>query len=64
MKGIQFISDENNHRKAVVIDLKTLEQNPNKVEDILDTLVAEARKEEPKLEWEKVKSDLKKAGKI
>lgn len=64
MKGIQYISDENNQRKAVIIDLKTLIQKPNQVEDALDALVAESRKEEPRLDWEKVKKVLRKEGKI
>ena len=58
MKGISYITDESNRKKAVVIELSTLERNPEQVEDLLDVLVAESRKNEPKLKWEEVKRSL------
>ena len=58
MKGIQYIIDEANQKKAVVIELTTLERYPQQVEDLLDVLVAESRKNEPKLNWETVKQGL------
>jgi hypothetical protein len=58
MKGIHYITDESNQKKAVVIELSTLQRNPQQVEDLLDVLLAESRKNEPKLDWEEVKQKL------
>jgi hypothetical protein len=60
MKGVSFVMDDKNRRKAVIIDLKTLEQYQEDVEDLLDVVVAESRKDEPKRDWNEVKKSLKK----
>ena len=62
MKGVDFITDDKNRRKAVVIEIKTIEQHPEEVEDLIDVIVAESRKDEPKRSWEEVKKSLKKKG--
>jgi len=64
MKGVNFITDDKNRRTAVIIELKTIEQHQEDVEDLLDVIVAESRKEEPKRSWEDVKKSLKKKGKL
>ena len=62
MKGISYLIDEMNQKKAVVIELATLEKHPKEIEDLLDILVAESRKNEPKFDWEEVKINLKTRG--
>ena len=64
MKGVNFITDNNNRRTAVIIELKTIEKHPEDVEDFLDGIIAESRKDEPKRSWEDVKKSLKKKGKL
>ncbi len=64
MKGVSFITDENNHKKAVIIDLKTLEKHQDAVEDLLDTVIAENRSGDESISWEQAKKELKKAGKL
>lgn len=63
MKGVSFITDEKNRKKAVIIELKTIEQHQEEVEDLLDVIVAESRKGEPKRDWSEVKKSLKNKGK-
>jgi hypothetical protein len=58
IKGISYITDQKNRRRAVVIDIKTIEENPEEVEDLLDIIVAESRKDEPKKNWDDVKKKL------
>ena len=60
MKGVSYITDENSKKKAVVIDLKTLEKYDDKVEDLLDAIIAESRAAEPPTSWRTVKKRLKK----
>lgn len=64
MKGISYITDEKNHKKAVVIDLKTIEEREEEVHDFIDVLIAESRKGDEKVSWESAKKVLKKKGKL
>ncbi len=64
MKGVNFITDNRNRKKAVVIDLKTITERQEELEDFLDTIIAESRKDEPRKSWEDVKTSLRKKGKL
>ncbi|MBS1584412.1 MAG: hypothetical protein JSS82_02500 [Bacteroidetes bacterium] len=64
MKGVSFVMDDKNRKRAVIIELKTIEQNQEAVEDLLDVIVAESRRDEPKKDWNEVKKSLKKKGKL
>ena len=64
MKGINFLTDNNNHKKAVVIDLKTIEQNDEAVHEYIDVLVAESRKNDEMISWEEAKKQLKRKNKL
>lgn len=44
MKGINFLTDDNGRRTAVVIDIATYGEE---LQDFLDGLEAESRKDEP-----------------
>lgn len=61
MKGVQYFYDKNGEPLAVMIDLK---KNRRLWEDIQDILVARERRNEPTIPWEKVKENLRKAGKL
>ena len=62
MKGVDFITDDKNRRKAVVIEIKTIERHPEEIEDLIDVIVAESRRGEPKRSWDDVKKSLRKKG--
>lgn len=64
MKGISYITDEKNHKKAVVIDLKTIEEREEEVHEFIDVLVAESRKDDESISWEEAKKILRKKGKL
>jgi hypothetical protein len=64
MKGVSYLTDGNNHKKAVVIELNTLERYSQELEDLLDGLIAECRRDDEKVPLVKVISNLKKAGKL
>ena len=61
MKGIQYLTDEEGKKTAVLIDLK---KHGDLWEDFYDSLVARARAEEPREALEEVKKQLKKQGKL
>ena len=54
MKGISYLTNDKNERHSVVIDLKLFKQHSEQIEDLLDTIIAEARKEEESIPFEKV----------
>ncbi len=64
MKGLSYITVDQNHKKAVVIEMGTLEKYSQDLEDLLDGWIAESRKEDEKVPLENVIEDLKKAGKL
>lgn len=64
MKGVNFITNDKNQKIAVQIDLKSIEKHQEAIEDMLDGILAEARKDEEKISLAKVISKLKKAGKL
>ena len=64
MKGVSYIPDDQNIKKAVVIELTTLERYSNELEDLLDGLIAESRKNDEKVPLQDVIGNLKKSGKL
>ncbi len=64
MKGVNFIADDKSEVKSVVIDLKTIKKNAEEVHELIDVLVAEGRKEDETINWDKAKKLLAKKGKL
>jgi len=64
MKGVSFVTNEKNERIAVQIELKTLNKHQDAVEDLLDAIIAESRKDDEDVSWEDAKKELTKAGKL
>ena len=64
MKGVIFLKNEKTNRQILQIDVKEIAKNPSKFEDLMDVVIAEARKDEKKVSWENAKKQLKKAGKL
>ena len=64
MKGISYITDNNNHKKAVVIDYNLFVKHSEDLDDILDVIIAEAREDEESIPFDKVVNQLKKKGKL
>lgn len=64
MKGVSYLTDEHDHKKAVVIELKTLERYNEELEDLFDGIIAESRKNDEKVPLKKVLANLKKSGKL
>jgi len=56
VKGVQFVSDEEGRKTGVLINLKIHQQI---WEDLYDTLVAESRKDEPRITLEELKKRLR-----
>jgi hypothetical protein len=64
MKGIKFLTNEKNQKIAVQIDLKRLEESQDEIEDLLDAIIAESRKDDKEISWDKLQKQLKAEGKL
>ena len=64
MKGVSFVTNDKNEKIAVQIDLKSIEKHQEAIEDLLDGIIAESRKNEVKVPLFKVINNLKKSGKL
>jgi len=63
MKGISYITDRENQKTAVIIDIKALSKYSEDVQDLLDGLIAESRKDDEKIPLSAVIKRLKRAWK-
>jgi hypothetical protein len=64
VKGISYIPNPKNRRTALVIDLKVFKKQREDIEDLLDGLIAESRKDEERVPIQTVIKSLKKKGKL
>jgi len=64
MKGVSFLTNEQNQKIAVQIDLKLIAKRQEAIEDFLDGIIAESRKDEEKVPLSKVIKKLKAGGKL
>ena len=64
MKGVSFVTNEKNEKIAVQIDLKQLQRHQQEIEDFLDIIIAENRKDDEDVSWEAAKRELKNANKL
>ncbi len=63
LKGVTLLTDETAGKRYVQIDLVTLANEPEAVEEFLDGLIAESRRNEPSVPHEQVMRALyKRAG--
>ncbi len=64
MKGVKILLDEASNKRFVQIDVDVLDKDREAVEDLLDVIIAENRKNDVMIPWEKAKADLRKSGKL
>jgi hypothetical protein len=62
MKGVSYITDSHKRIKAVLIDIKTIEKYDEQIEDLFDVIIAESRRDEESVPFDKVVKSLKKKG--
>ncbi len=64
MKGVHYVTDASNKKVAVQIDLALLQKHQEEIEDLIDGIIAESRKEEKRKPLNEVIENLKKKGKL
>jgi hypothetical protein len=64
MRGVNYVTDASNKKVAVQIDLKLLEKYDEEIEDLIDGIIAEARKDEKRKPLNEVIKSLKKRGRL
>ncbi len=58
LKGVKLLTDETEGKRYVQIDLATLAKEPDAVEEYLDGLIAESRRNEPSVAHGRVMREL------
>jgi hypothetical protein len=64
MKGVTILYDETRKKRVVQIDVDVLDRKRDELADMLGLIVAESRKDDEMIPWEKARAQLKKAGKL
>lgn len=64
MKGVNYITDHSNKKVAVQMDLKLLEKYDEEIEDLIDSITAESRRDEQKKPLGDVINNLRRTGKL
>ncbi|HLF46196.1 MAG TPA: hypothetical protein VI548_07205 [Chitinophagaceae bacterium] len=64
MKGVTYVTNENNRKVAVQIELKLLEKFDEDIEDLIDGIIAESRRDEERVPLDKVIKGLKKNARL
>ena len=64
MKGVTVLYDETRKKRIVQIEMEVIERRRAELSNMLDLLVAEGRKDDEMIPWEKAKIILKKSGKL
>jgi hypothetical protein len=65
MSTLTFITDETHKRRYVQIDLaEVAEINDEQLEDIMDIIIAEARKDDQKISLEELEKQLRAEGRL
>lgn len=63
MKGVEILYDDKGNKRYVQLDVKTIVNEPEAVEELLDVIICEARKNEPSISLAELKARSKKAKK-
>jgi len=65
MAALTFFTDETHKRRFVQIDLaEVAEIDEEQLEDLMDVIIAEARKDDAKISLEELESELKAEGSL
>ena len=61
MKGINILYDAKSRKSQLQIDVSLIEKNPELVEDVLDGIICDSRRNEPTISLAELKKRLDKA---
>lgn len=64
MKGISIIHDTTNNKRYVQIDIETMEEHQEEIEDLIDVIIAESRKNDERIPLEDVIKELEEKGNL
>ncbi|MBK6829378.1 MAG: hypothetical protein IPG92_00910 [Flavobacteriales bacterium] len=63
MKGVSILFDERKKKRIVQIDMDAIRKDPEGLEDLLDVLVAESRRNEPTISLDEYVKSVKRTKK-
>ncbi|MBV6405952.1 MAG: hypothetical protein IT228_08735 [Flavobacteriales bacterium] len=64
MKGVTFIEDKAKKRRYMQIDMKAVKDDREWIQDLVDVLIAESRRDQKRIPWSVIKEELKREGRL
>ena len=64
MKGVHIIFNETTKKRCVHIDMDVIDRKREELSDVLGMIIAESRKEDEMIPWEKAKKMLRRKGQL
>ncbi len=64
MKGVTIIEDKAKKRRYMQIDMKAVKDDREWIQDQVDVLIAESRRDQKRIPWSVIKEELKREGRL
>lgn len=64
MKGVTIIEDKAKKRRYMQIDMKAVKDDREWIQDLVDVLIAESRRDQKRIPWSVIKEELKREGRL
>ena len=64
MKGVTIIEDKAKKRRYMQIDMKAVKDERDWLQDLLDVLISESRRDEERVPWTAIKERMKREGRL
>ena len=64
MKGVRILQDETTKKRIIQIDMEVIERKREELSDMLDMIIAESRKNDEMIPWDKAKAMLRKSDRL
>ncbi len=64
MKGVTIFEDKAKKRRYMQIDMKAVKDDREWIQDQVDVLIAESRRDQKRIPWSVIKEELKREGRL
>jgi hypothetical protein len=64
MKGVTIIEDKAKKRRYMQIDMQAVKNDQEWIQDLVDVLIAESRRDQKRIPWSVIKEELKREGRL
>jgi hypothetical protein len=62
MNGVTIIEDKAKKRRYMQIDMKAVKDDREGIQDLIDVMIAESRRDQKRIPWSVIKEEMKREG--